>query len=117
MQELRNAGSLPVGLGLRDKWAGGPAHEEMFRLAAARGYDLTGHRATQVAPELMAWADLVLAMDRAVLDELRTLSSPDIGTPSLYLGEGDVPDPYRGDEQAFRACADLIEAAASQHLP
>ncbi|MCW8101729.1 low molecular weight protein-tyrosine-phosphatase [Streptomyces tauricus] len=103
--------------GLRDKWAGRPAHQEMLRLAATRGYDLTGHRATQVTPDLLVWADLVLAMDRAVLDELHAFHGPHTATLALYLGEGDVPDPYCGDEHAFRACADLIEAAAPQHVP
>lgn len=103
--------------GLRDKWAGHPAHERMLHLAAARGYDLTSHRAVQVSPALLEWADIVLAMDRAVLSELHGQAGPNTGRLALYLGNRDVPDPYGGDEHAFTACADLIETAAPQHLP
>jgi protein-tyrosine phosphatase len=103
--------------GLRGKWAGGPAHARMLHVATARGYDLTGHRAVQVSSALLEWADLVLAMDRVVLGELRGRTGPNIGQLALYLGNRDVPDPYGGDENAFTACADLIEEAAPQHLP
>lgn len=104
--------------GLRGKWTGSPAHERMLHLAAARGYDLTGHRAVQVSPALLEWADIVLAMDRTVLSELRGRTGPNTtGELALYLGNRDVPDPYGGDENAFTACADLIEAAVQRHLP
>ncbi|WP_327421686.1 low molecular weight phosphotyrosine protein phosphatase [Streptomyces sp. NBC_01230] len=110
--EIRSAG-------LRSKWAGMPAHERMLGLAAARGYDLTGHRAVRVAPDLLEWANVILAMDRAVLTGLR--GQMDANTPrrfalALYLGDRDVPDPYGGDEAAFAACADIIEAGARQHI-
>ncbi|MGW1086847.1 arsenate reductase/protein-tyrosine-phosphatase family protein [Streptomyces sp. NPDC002596] len=95
-----------------------PAHERMLGLAAARGYDLTGHRAVQVGPDLLERAIVILAMDRAVLTELRGQMDADVPPRfALYLGDRDVPDPYGGDEVAFAACADIIEAAARQHLP
>lgn len=105
--------------GLRDKWAGLPAHDEMLAIAVARGFDLTGHRATQVTPELIEWADAVVAMDRRVLDELRGRASAVSATKlALYLGNGqDVPDPYGGEEPDFTACADLIEEGAHRHVP
>ncbi|MEU6375493.1 low molecular weight protein-tyrosine-phosphatase [Streptomyces sp. NPDC046909] len=104
--------------GLRDKWAGRPAHEEMLELAAARGFDLTGHRATQVTTELMEWADVVLAMDHKVLDELRSQADPTVfGKMALYLDDQDVPDPYGGTKDGFAHAADLIEQGAHRHLP
>ncbi|MEU2432473.1 MULTISPECIES: low molecular weight protein-tyrosine-phosphatase [unclassified Streptomyces] len=104
--------------GLRDKWAGMPAHERMLELAAARGFDLTAHRAMRVTLELVGWADVVLAMDRAVLTELGgQADDTTIHKFALYLGDRDVPDPYGGDSAAFTACADVIEAAVNQHLP
>lgn len=61
-----------------------PAHEQMLGLAAARGYDLTGHRAVQVGPDLLERAIVILAMDRAVLTELRGQMDADVppGSPS-----------------------------------
>jgi len=104
--------------GLRDKWAGRPAHGEMLELAAARGFDLTGHRAMQVTTELMEWADVVLAMDHKILDELRSQADPTIfGKITLHLDDQDVPDPYGGTKGDFAHAADLIQQGAHRHLP
>ncbi|MGH4035287.1 hypothetical protein ACQB60_40995 [Actinomycetota bacterium Odt1-20B] len=35
---------------------------------------------------------------------------------ALYLVDQDVPDPYGGDQAAFTACAEIIEAGAARHL-
>ncbi len=39
-----------------------PASQQGITVMAERGLDLTGHRASQVTEELVAWADLVLTM-------------------------------------------------------
>ncbi|MFD7026534.1 hypothetical protein ACFWAR_00660 [Streptomyces sp. NPDC059917] len=46
----------------------------MVAAAAARGYDLSAHRATQVTDSLIDWADLVLAMDATNLTALHALA-------------------------------------------
>ncbi|MFG2415098.1 low molecular weight protein-tyrosine-phosphatase [Streptomyces goshikiensis] len=105
--------------GLRDKWAGGPAHPQMVAAAAVRGYDLAGHRAAQVTPESLIWADSVLAMDTSVLDALEELA-PDEETRRKirrYLADQDVPDPYSKGEEAFAEVVELVEHAATVHLP
>ncbi|MEV0254753.1 low molecular weight phosphotyrosine protein phosphatase [Streptomyces sp. NPDC050732] len=80
--------------GLRDKWVGMPAHRYMIAIAAAHGYDLRSHRATQMSTTLLEWADTVLAMDRAVLTELRGCTDEAIaGKLALFLGDQDVADP------------------------
>ena len=100
--------------GLACKHQGRPAHPAMTEAAAALGYDLAGHLGAQVTTQMLDWADLVLAMDRAVLAELRTLAG-DRARPELRLyAEGDVPDPWGKDAPAFAACARLIEEAARQ---
>ncbi|HUY49168.1 MAG TPA: low molecular weight protein-tyrosine-phosphatase [Streptosporangiaceae bacterium] len=101
--------------GLAGKHQGKPAHPAMIKAAAALGYDLTGHAGTQLTTGMLDWADLVLAMDTAVLAELRKLAG-DRATPELrlYLGEHDVPDPWGHDPRAFAACARLIDTAARQ---
>ena len=67
----------------------------------------------QVTVQMLDWADLVLAMDSAVLAELRALAG-NRARPELRLyAEGrDVPDPWGKDADAFTACAQLIEEAA-----
>jgi protein-tyrosine phosphatase len=67
---------------------------------------------------MLDWADLVLAMDSAVLAELRKLAG-DCARPELrlYADGRDAPDPWGKDEDAFNACAQLIEEAARQQAP
>ena len=99
--------------GLAGKHQGRPAHPAMIQAAAALGYDLAGHLGAQVTDWMLDWADLVLAMDSAVLAELRALAG-DRAHPELRLyAEGrDVPDPWGKDAAAFADCARLIEEAA-----
>ncbi|HUY52451.1 MAG TPA: low molecular weight protein-tyrosine-phosphatase [Streptosporangiaceae bacterium] len=101
--------------GLAGKHQGRPAHPAMIEAAAVLGYDLAGHLGAQVTSQMLDWADLVLAMDSAVLAELRRLAG-DRASPELrlYLEGRDVPDPWGKDACAFTACARLIEEAARQ---
>jgi protein-tyrosine phosphatase len=103
--------------GLIDKWE--QAHPEMTAAAAALGYDLTQHRPRQVTRELIDWADLVLAMDHFVLEQLRDIAGPNVRAEiSLYLDrDRDVPDPMGHPAAEFTACALLIETGAASHLP
>jgi protein-tyrosine phosphatase len=48
--------------------AGHAAADESQRLAAERGLDLGGHRSVPASPELVARADLVLAMSESIRD-------------------------------------------------
>lgn len=104
--------------GLRDKWAGDGAHPDMIAAATDRGYDLSGHRARQVDQELLAWADIVVAMDEAVLTSLHAMADPDIA-PKLrrYFGDRDVPDPFGKAAAEFAACVALVEEGVAAHLP
>jgi protein-tyrosine phosphatase len=103
--------------GIRNWHVGKPAHSVMVRIAATRGYDLTGHRGTLVTRELLRWADTVLAMDAAVIAALREISdeatAPKLG---LYLTDRNVPDPWGQPDTAFATCLSTIEEGARQHL-
>jgi protein-tyrosine phosphatase len=102
---------------------------------ARRGYDGSAHRARQVEPSWLADRDLILAMDRHNLADLRRMAArAGIGSDRIALfgavggladglprvsgGEGDgpdvldIPDPYGGDSSDFSAVLDLIVAAA-----
>jgi protein-tyrosine phosphatase len=91
----------------------------MIAAAAQRGYDLTAHRGVRLTADLLAWADLVLAMDQAVLEQVRH-QAPQIDTSFellRYLADADVPDPWGKTSIDFAACAALIDTGAYQHLP
>jgi protein-tyrosine phosphatase len=103
--------------GLIDKWVGGTAHPDMIRTAAARGHDLSAHQPAQVDRTAIEEADLVLAMDISVRDQLLTIGGPDNADKiRLYLGASDVPDPMGKPIEAFTTCAQIIDDAAARHL-
>ncbi|MFI8433771.1 low molecular weight protein-tyrosine-phosphatase [Streptomyces sp. NPDC079020] len=103
--------------GIRDWHVGRAAHPTMIEVAAEHGYDLSTHRGVQVSEELLAWADVVLAMDATVLAALKQLPAADAGPHVvLYLGDQDVPDPWERPRSAFAECVTTVEAGAYQHV-
>ncbi|MEU8538900.1 low molecular weight protein-tyrosine-phosphatase [Streptomyces sp. NPDC048717] len=102
---------------VRDWHIGEGAHPTMIEVAGERGYDLTGHRGVQIDPDLLAWADVILAMDSAVLAALRELTDDDTSAKlRLYLDGQDVPDPWKQPREAFAACVASVESGADRHL-
>ena len=89
------------------------------RAALRRGIDLSGLRARQVAAEDFMRFDLMLAMDRTNLRDLKALLP---GQPRarlrLFLEYApqlqrlDMPDPYYGEAVGFEEVLDLCTAAA-----
>ena len=89
--------------------------------AAARGrdYDLSGLRALQVRDQDFTQFDLILAMDRNNVRDLK-LRAPAVahGKIQLFLDFApeqpvrEVPDPYYGGTHGFEDVLDLIEAAS-----
>jgi protein-tyrosine phosphatase len=103
-----------------------PAHEAL----AGRGYDGSAHRSRQIQPSWLAGRDLVLAMDRRNLANLRRMAGArdrdrirlygEVGGLSGHQGlegaEGaggaEIPDPYGGSPDEFGHVLDLLTAAA-----
>ncbi|WFU86987.1 low molecular weight phosphotyrosine protein phosphatase [Rhizobium sp. CC1099] len=74
-------------------------------IARAHGIDITGQRARRVRLEDFEEFDLVLAMDRANIAELRAMAPGAgnimlFGDTALQTGE-DIPDPYFGGPEGF----------------
>lgn len=87
--------------------------------AAARGVTLEG-AARQVRTEDFEQFDLILAMDRSNLADLRELAPDEQARAKVRLlrefdpeasGTLDVPDPYHGGEDGFAEVFELVEAA------
>jgi protein-tyrosine phosphatase len=93
---------------------GNPPYGPAIAAAAERGHDLSPQRARQVTAEDFHRFDLILAMDRQNLADLRALAPLDATAElTLFLdpiGGGDVPDPYYTRD--FDGALDLIERAA-----
>jgi protein-tyrosine phosphatase len=122
VREAGLEGEIEVDSAGTGNWhAGEPPDRRATEAAARRGYTLTG-RARQVRPHDFEHFDLLLAMDRQNLRELRTFTDdPELAKKARLLREYDleslarmdlsVPDPYYGGPDGFETVLDQIEAA------
>jgi protein-tyrosine phosphatase len=97
--------------GTGDRQLGKPPNPQMVAAAAQAGLSLSG-RARQVGAEDFSRFDLVLAMDRQNLADLRALAPTDADRDKVELfltaaGEpdGEIADPYQGRPEEF---ADVV---------
>jgi protein-tyrosine phosphatase len=112
--EVRSAGT--------GNWhVGDPPDARMRHAAAEVGLHLDG-AAAQVDASDLADADLVLAMDRANLRDLRRLAeTAGVDTPIRLFrefdpdadGDLDVPDPYYGGPDGFAEVVRIVRRAAA----
>lgn len=87
---------------------------EAAAVLAARGLAADGHVARRITPELIAGADLVLAMDLRQLSAIRAIAPEARGKAFLlgkWIGDAHVPDPYGKPREAFEQAYALIERA------
>ena len=100
---------------------GSPPDRRATAAARARGITLEGF-ARQVSREDLDDFDLVLAMDRSNMRELRQLARGEeerakvrllreFDPASLQDGDLEVPDPYYGARGGFEEVLDLVQAA------
>lgn len=97
--------------------AGEGADPRMVAAARVAGHDLSGHRARQLRARDFADYDLLLAMDRDNLRELRKLAATSLQAEraALFLEWTDAapplefPDPWYGDAAGFEASVQLAE--------
>ena len=95
---------------------GNPPYEPMQAAARARGLDLSGLRARQVASDDFHRFDAIIAMDVQNVEDIESLRPDGVHTPVIlftdHIGEdrASVPDPYHTRD--FEGCLDLIEACA-----
>ena len=88
-------------------------------MSRAHGIDLSGHRSAIVDPADLAWADLIVLMDRHNWQALHFVAAP--ADRLVWLGAMDdgpveIPDPYALDEQAAQAVLSRLEACAARLL-
>ena len=104
--------------GTGDWHVGGPADERAQAALERRGYE-SAHTARQFDPAWFGESDLVVALDRSNLRDLRRLARNDASGAAIRLlmefdpvaGVSDVPDPYHGDDADFDAVLEQIETA------
>jgi len=113
----RKAAGIVVTSASIGMYDGASASRKTIEVMRRRGIDLAGFRAKQVTPELIDWAELVLAMDRrnkkAVINMLPDASGKTF-TLKEYAGNDsnpDVEDPVGRPIEEYERCADEIEEA------
>ena len=111
--EVTSAGTLGI--------EGEPAHPLAAQAALEAGVDLSAHISRGLTRDMIEEADLILAMDRKHLDEIRAID-PD--HPSVHLlgeflpeedrkrGGAEIDDPVGGDEEEFRECCSRLRTSA-----
>jgi protein-tyrosine phosphatase len=107
-KSIRSAGlAAPVGA---------PADPMAIEFTAARGLDLSTHRAQHVTLAMCRAADLILVMEQRHTAELRR-RYPQAWGKVFRLGEAggcDIADPYRKPRKVFEAaCVDIAAGVAA----
>ena len=87
-------------------FAGDCASENAVAVMRERGLDLSAHRARPVTPYLLEESDLVVCMSEGH----RRALAPFVEREKLLVPPGGVPDPFGGDLETYRACADALSA-------
>lgn len=87
--------------------AGKPAAGEVIELMAARGLDASAHRSQLTTPELLGWADLVLAMASDHLKEAVVLA-PDAFERTFLYRELVAAIEEKGPRQADESIAQYL---------
>ena len=89
------------------------------RAALARGYNLSQLRARKVARQDLDYFNLILAMDKSNLDNLRRMAPPEAHDRiKLFMDyaknfdDDEVPDPYYGLGHGFDLVLDMVEDAS-----
>ncbi len=103
--------------------AGSPADGRMQDAAAERGYRLDS-RSRRVVVEDFDRFDLILAMDRDNLSDLKSLQQQSNSGAELKLfceycrdhDLQDVPDPYYGGARGFEIVLDIVEDGCRELL-
>lgn len=89
---------------------GDPPDPRSVATAMKRGVDMRALRARKVERADFSRFHYILAMDGGHHSLLSRFSArPPYGTLGLFLGDGDVPDPYYGTLKGFEDVYELIE--------
>lgn len=95
-------------------WPGDKAADNAIATLAEMGIEISDHRATQLTPELIAEADLILTMTeghrRQVLN-MAPEAQDKVFTLSSYAGvAGDIADPFGQPLEVYKHCAEELQS-------
>lgn len=91
-----------------------PAEVTAVEISRQNGVDLTPHLGQQLTSKLIAKYSLILVMEERHLTDLHSQYPQARGKTFLlgkWIGDKEVPDPYRKSQEAFEHVYQLIEQA------
>lgn len=102
--------------------AGAGAAAEAVAAMERRGVDLSAHEARRLTPDLVAWADLVLAMGYSHLRAVAALGGDhkvsllgDFAAGERGAGSP-IPDPFGGDDAVYEETVGALSGLVSASL-
>ena len=109
VRELKSRGVEAVVESAGISEVGAPANEKAIICMKERGLDIISHRSRRVSDLNLPSYDHVFCASPAV-SIVRTLIY--LGVPKDRIGFAVASDPYGGDIEAYRACAEILAVAA-----
>lgn len=100
---------------LKSGLVGKPADHTALQVAEDNGVDIGNHEAKQLTSELCAQYDLILVMEKGHKEALTNIAPEARGKTMLFgqwMGQKDIPDPYRQSREAFEHAFKLIDESA-----
>ena len=104
--EVDSAGTI-------DYHSGNPPDRRSIEIMKENDIDISNQRSRVFCKNDFEIYDLILAMDKQNLMDLRSLASNDneMSKIKLVLENDDVPDPYYGGENGFQDVYEMLEEA------
>lgn len=90
------------------------ADNSAIKIASMNGLSLEGHKGQQFTSSLGRQYDLILVMEKNHIEQIGRIAPEARGKTMLFgqwLGQREIPDPYRKSEEAFASVYQLIEQA------
>ncbi|HFP9247334.1 TPA: protein tyrosine phosphatase [Raoultella ornithinolytica] len=91
------------------------ADENAIKIAALNNLSLEGHKGKQFTSSLGRKYDLILVMERFHVECIGRIAPEARGKTMLlghWLGDREIPDPYRKSEEAFASVFTIIQQSA-----
>ena len=95
---------------------GKPADAMAQKKALEQGIDMSAHAGRQISSSLVMQNSVILVMEKRHLDDLCSRYPQARGKTFLlgkWIGDKEIPDPYRQSEEAFKHVYGLIDSACS----
>ncbi|BDP31595.1 TPA: low molecular weight phosphotyrosine protein phosphatase [Vibrio vulnificus] len=99
----------------KSRLIGKPADAMAIEVAKENGVDVENHQSQQLTPALCSQYDLILVMEKGHMEALTQIAPEARGKTMLFgqwIGQQEIPDPYRQSKEAFVHAYQLIDKAA-----